>query len=137
MAPKGGSINKQAALARARERRRKLDRDRDAQDHRIEEATARALVAIDARAEAQAAVTRATADLGVVVRTLLEEDLTVERAASLLEIDVTEVRRLSKAPTPEVQTKPTAAEKAAPVISSVTAVPAHAGQGDDAARRAG
>src|SRR4051794_15078219 len=104
MTSKGGSINKQAALARARERRRKLDRDRDAQDHRIEEATALALVAIDARTEAQAAVTRATAELGVVVRKLLEEDLTVERAASLLEIEVTELRRLSKAPTPEVQT---------------------------------
>ena len=40
MASKGGTTNKQAALARARERRRQLDRDRDAQDQRIEEVTA-------------------------------------------------------------------------------------------------
>lgn len=137
MASKGGSTNKQAALARARERRRQLDRDRDAQDQRIEEATAFALVAIDARTEAEDAVAVATAELAVAVRKLLEQDVTAERAAALLEIDVTEVRRLSKVPAPVAQTKPAATAKPLPAVSSVTALPSQVGQVEDAARRAG
>lgn len=130
MASKGGSTNRQAALARARERRRKLDRERDAQDQRIEEATAGALVALDLRAEAEEAVAAATAELGVAVRKLLEEDVSVERAAALLEIDVVEIRRLSKAPTP-----PAAPGRPASAGGSMASIPT--GDGADAARRAG
>jgi hypothetical protein len=137
MASKGGSNNKQAALAKARERRRQLDRDRDAQDQRIEEATAFALVALDARGDAEAAVAAATAELGVAVRKMLEEVVTAERAGALLELDVTEVRRLSKAPTPADQAKPTVAANTSSATSSVTALPSQAGQGENAARRAG
>ena len=137
MASKGGSTNKQAALARARERRRQLDRDRDAQDQRIEEAAAFALVALDARGEAEAAVAAATAELGVAVRKLLEEDVSAERAAALLELDVAEVRRLSKAPTPAGQARQSAAASSSPAASSVTALPSQAGKDENAARRAG
>ena len=95
MTSRNGS--RQAALARARERRRELGRDRDAQDERIDEATAEAFVALDARAEAQEAVAAATAQLGTAIRKLLAEDVGAEKAAALLELDMAEVRRLSKA----------------------------------------
>ena len=88
------AVNK-TALAKARERRQKLDRDRDAKDQRIEEAAAEAMVALDARAEAQRALTAATADVGAALRNVLAEGVTLERAAALLEIDAGEVRRLS------------------------------------------
>jgi hypothetical protein len=138
MASKGGAASRQAALARARERRRQLDRERDAQDQRVEEATAQALVALAARAEAEDAVAAATGELGVAVRKLLEEDVTSERAAALLEIDVAEVRRVSKAPALGHQGKPAATVQAASAAtSSVRALPSQVGEGEDAARRAG
>jgi hypothetical protein len=42
-----------AALTKARERRRALDAARDEHDRRVEEATAEALVALEARSEAE------------------------------------------------------------------------------------
>ena len=79
MASRSGS--RQAALVRARERRRELDRDRDAQDERIEEATAEALTALDARGEAQEAVAAASTQLGAAIRKLLAEDVTADQWA--------------------------------------------------------
>jgi hypothetical protein len=78
----------------------------------------------------------------VAVRKLLEEDVTAERAAALLEIDVAEVRRVSKAPAPVPQGKPGATVQAASAgtsagTSSVRALPSQVGEGEDAARRAG
>lgn len=55
---------KQAALAQARERRRELDADRDAQDRRIEETAAGALIALTGRLDAAAALAAATAAVG-------------------------------------------------------------------------
>jgi hypothetical protein len=58
------NVNKHAsALPRARERRRALDQARDEQDVRIEEASASALVALEARAVAEQARPRPTARL--------------------------------------------------------------------------
>jgi hypothetical protein len=91
-----------AALTKARERRRTLDAARDEHDRRVEEATAEALVALEARSEAEqalaaaAAAAAATAALGETLRTLLAEDVPAERAAALLELDTAEVRRLTK-----------------------------------------
>ncbi|RZU31028.1 hypothetical protein [Blastococcus saxobsidens] len=85
-----------AALTKARERRRALDVARDEQDRRVEEATAEALVALEARSEAEQALLAATAALRETLRTLLAEDVPVERAAALLELDTAEVRRLTK-----------------------------------------
>jgi hypothetical protein len=95
MATRTVAVNK-TALAKARDRRRQLDKDRDAQDERIEEKTAWSLVALEALARAEAARDAAAAAVGDAVRDLLEEDVSPERAAALLELDVAEVRRLSK-----------------------------------------
>ena len=92
------TVSRQAsALTKARERRRALDAARDEHDRRIEEATAEALVALEARSEAEQALVVATAALGETLRTLLAEDVSAERAAALLELDTAEVRRLAKA----------------------------------------
>ena len=85
-----------AALTKARERRRALDAARDEHDRRVEEATAEALVALEARREAEQALQAATAALAETLRTLLAEDVPAERAAALLELDTAEVRRLTK-----------------------------------------
>ncbi|RZU33534.1 hypothetical protein [Blastococcus saxobsidens] len=86
-----------AALTKARERRRALDAARDEHDRRVEQATAEALVALEARSEAEQTLAVATAALGETLRTLLAEDVPAERAAALLELDIAEVRRLTKA----------------------------------------
>jgi hypothetical protein len=55
------NVTKQAnALARARERRRELDKARDEQDRLVEQATATALVAMDARKAAELHLREAT-----------------------------------------------------------------------------
>jgi hypothetical protein len=86
-----------AALTKARERRRALDAARDEHDRRIEQATAEALVALEAWSEAEQTLAAATAALSEALRTLLAEDVPAERAAALLELDTAEVRRLTKA----------------------------------------
>lgn len=86
-----------AALTKARERRRALDAARDEHDRRVEEATAEAFVALEARNEAERALATATAALGETLSSLLAEDVPAERAAALLELDTAEVRRLVKA----------------------------------------
>ena len=89
------NVSKQAsALAKARERRRALDKARDDQDQRIEEATAAAMVALEVRAAAELALDAATGQVGEALKVLLAEDVSAEKAAALLELDVTEVRRL-------------------------------------------
>ena len=82
------------ALTRARERRRELDRQRDEADRRIEEAAAEALMALEVRVDAQRALDAASVELAGAIRTLIDEDVSVERAAALLDLDVTEIRRL-------------------------------------------
>lgn len=89
-------IRQAAALTKARERRRALDAARDEHDRRVEQATAEALVALEARSEAEQALASATAALGVTLRTLLAEDVPAERAAQLLELDTAEIRRLTR-----------------------------------------
>ena len=49
-----------ASLTKARERRRALDVARDEQDRRVEQATAEALVALEARSAAEQALAVAT-----------------------------------------------------------------------------
>lgn len=87
------TVSRQAtALTNARERRRALDAARDEQDRRVEEATAEALVALEARREAEQGLQAATATLAETLRALLVEDVLAERAAALLEMDTAEVR---------------------------------------------
>jgi hypothetical protein len=86
-----------AALTKARERRRALDAAREEHDRQVEDATAEALVALEARSEAEQAFEAATAAFGERLRTLLAENVPAERAAALLELDTAEVQRLTKA----------------------------------------
>jgi hypothetical protein len=131
-----------AALATARERRRELDRARDRQDLRVEQATAEALVTLQLRGVA-------TAEVGAALRTLLEQDVSAERAAALLELEVTEVRRLTKpvatdndkpAPSPTTahgSRQGAAGAAAAGSDAKVAALPTAEAGNDDGARRAG
>jgi hypothetical protein len=92
------NVSKQAsALAKARDRRRALDKARDERDQRIEEATAGAFIALEVRAEAERALESATCQLGKALKLLLAEDVSTDKAAALLELEKTEVRRLAKA----------------------------------------
>ena len=129
------NVSKQAsALAKARERRRALDKARDDQDQRIEEATAGALVALEARADAERALEVATGQAGEALKVLLAEDVAAEKAAALLELDVAEVRRLVKA-APAQSAEPQPGREAGPK-ATVSVLPEAAG-GEGAARRAG
>ncbi len=86
-----------AVRAEARRRRQELDRERDAADARVEERTAGALVAIEARDLAQQQLNARNTELGAALRGLLDEDVPVERAAaSLTQLSEAEVRRLTK-----------------------------------------
>jgi hypothetical protein len=127
------NVSKQAsALAKARERRRALDRDRDEHDRRVEEATAAALLAWEVRVDAQRELDTATAQFGEALRALTAEGVSVERASALLELDVTEMRRLAKATASA--DAPTKDAEAAP--ATVATLPSAAG-GESATRRAG
>ena len=138
-----------AALATARARRRELDRERDSQDLQVEEATAAALVMLQLRGEAQTGLEVASAALGTSLRTLLEQDVSADRAAALLELDLTEVRRLTKpvvpdndkpvpSPTTAHSSRPGAAGAgAAGSDAKVSAVQALRQGTHDGARRAG
>jgi DNA-directed RNA polymerase specialized sigma24 family protein len=89
------NVSKQgSALAKARERRRLLDKARDEQDQRIEEAAAGAFMALEVRADAERALETATSQLGDALKLLLAEDVSTDKAAALLELEATEVRRL-------------------------------------------
>jgi hypothetical protein len=84
------------ALTKARERRQELDRERDEQDQRIEQATAAALVALDARSDAERTLAVATADVAEALRNLLGEGVSAERAGALVNLETAHVRRLTK-----------------------------------------
>lgn len=140
-------IRSAEALKKMRERQRELDREdderRDARRERVAEASATALVALGRYEKAVAAVEDATADVGAAVRTLMAQDVDVDRAAALLELDAAEVRRFAKA-APEAApsaTKPAAKSSDATVTpmagrSPVKESPA-GGEGADAERRTG
>jgi hypothetical protein len=85
-----------SALAKARERRRELDKTRDEQDRRVEQATAMALVALDTRRDAERSLLEATEGLADALRRLVGQEVSIERAAALLELDATEVKRLTR-----------------------------------------
>jgi hypothetical protein len=87
---------KQAALARARERRIALDEGRDARDRRIEETAAEAFVLLAERAAAEAKVSETSAAIGERLRRLLAEDVGADGVAQLVDLDVAEVRRLTR-----------------------------------------
>jgi hypothetical protein len=112
---------KQAALVRARQQRIALDRDRDARDRRLEHATAEVFVLLDQRAEAERQFDAVTAMLGGALRSLLAEGVDVRVAAQLVCMNVAEVRRLLRPPSPESTEDATGAEPRARLPTSLRA----------------
>ena len=82
------------ARSRARERMLELNRARAERDVRIEQAVTAALVTLDQRRAAQQAVHAATDELVTALRQLVGEQVSVEGAATLTGIELTELRRL-------------------------------------------
>ena len=87
---------KQEALAKARTRRLALDADRDARDRRVEAAAAEVFVQLAERGQAERAVIAANNAIGAALRCVLIEGIGIDGAASLVEMDPAEVRRLVK-----------------------------------------
>ncbi|MCU1675977.1 MAG: uncharacterized protein JWM93_735 [Frankiales bacterium] len=113
----------QDARKKARERRIALDADRELRDRRIEDAAVEVFALIGERDEAEAAIVNANALIGEKLRSLAGEGLSPESVAQLVDLEVSEVRRLSR--------PPAAAEKSA----TVTTLPATGADG--AERRVG
>jgi len=85
-------------MAKARERRSALDQDRVARDRRVEEATAQVLLQLQQRAAAEQAVQVANAQIGLVLRRLLDDEgIAAHGVGALVELTVSEVRRLARA----------------------------------------
>ena len=89
----------QAARLKARQRRIALDVDREARDRRVEEIAADVFGLIDERAVAEQAVSRANIAIGNALRRLIGDDLNAECVAKLVDLDVTEVRKLTRTTT--------------------------------------
>ena len=85
-----------AARLKARQRRIALDVDREARDRRVEQIAADVLGLIDERAVAEQAVSRANIAIGDALRRLIEDDLNAESVAKLVDLEVTEVRTLTR-----------------------------------------
>ncbi len=93
--------SRQQAMTKARERRTALDQDRAARDRRVEEATAQVLLQLQERAAAEQAVQVANAQIGVVLRRLLDDEgIAAHGVGGLVELTVSEVRRLARAVPP-------------------------------------
>jgi len=140
-------IRSAEALKKVRERQRELDREdderREARRKRIAEASATVMVALGRYEDAAAALEEATAVVGVAMRTLMGEDVDVDRAAALLELDAAEVKRFAKAdkPTTGKGDAGGTAEATVTPMASRTGTgqrpPAGSSEGTDAARRTG
>jgi hypothetical protein len=129
------NVSKQAsALAKARDRRRALDKARDEQDLRIEEATALVLVALEVQADAERALRFATSQAGEALKVLLTEDVSVDKAAALLELELTEVRRLVRAASRDAGASDARRQSGAAAMVSVLP---KTSAGDRVARQAG
>jgi len=90
--------SRQQAMAKARERRSALDQDRAARDRRVEEVTAQVLLHLEERTAAEEAVHVANAEIGAVLRQLLDDEgISAQGVGSLVDLTVTQVRRLARA----------------------------------------
>jgi DNA-directed RNA polymerase specialized sigma24 family protein len=89
-------VRLQAARQKARDRRIALDVGREARDRRIEDAAAHVFTRLEQRAEAEQTIAATNAAIGEALTRLAGEGLSVEAVAELLELDVAEVRRLSR-----------------------------------------
>lgn len=141
-------IRSAEALKKVRERQRELDREdderREARRKRIAEASATVMVALGRYEDAAAALEEATAEVGVAMRALMAEDVDVDRAAALLELDAAEVKRFTKADKPTARKgdadRTTGEATVTPMANRATTgqrPPAGSSEGTDAARRTG
>jgi len=90
--------SRQQAMAKARERRSALDQDRVARDRRVEEATAQVLLQLQERAAAEEAVQVANTEIGAALRRLLQDEgIAAQGVGALVDLTVSEVRRLARA----------------------------------------
>ena len=90
--------SRQQAMAKARERRSVLDQDRVARDRRVEEATAQVLLQLQERAAAEQAVQVANTEIGAALRRLLQDEgIAAQGVGALVDLTVTQVRRLARA----------------------------------------
>jgi len=75
-----------------------LDQDRAARDRRVEEATAQVLLQLQDRAAAEQAVQVANAQIGAVLRRLLDDEgIAAQGVGGLVDLTVSQVRRLARA----------------------------------------
>ena len=144
-------IRSAEVLKKVRERQRELDREdderREARRKRIAEASATVMVALGRYEDAAAALEEATAEAGAAVRTLMAEDVDVDRAAALLDLDPSEVRRFAKAAPDKPAAPGRTGGDSATGAATVTPMPGRAAgqqreaasisEGTDAARRTG
>ena len=87
-----------AALVRARGRRVAMDRDRRARDSRVVRAAARVFLGVEQRGCAERAARDAELGIGMALRDLLTEQIGFEDVAELCDLNLSEVRRLSRLP---------------------------------------
>jgi hypothetical protein len=86
----------QAARLKARQRRIALDVDREARDGRIEDTAVKVFGLLDERASAEEAIADANVAIGAALRLLIAEELNAEAIALLVDLDASEVRRLTR-----------------------------------------
>jgi hypothetical protein len=89
-------VRLQAARQKARDRRIALDVGREARDRRIEDAAACVFERLEERAEAERTIAATNAVIGEALTRLTGEGLGVDAVAELLELEVAEIRRLSR-----------------------------------------
>jgi hypothetical protein len=108
-------------LAKARQRRVALDQDRAARDSRVESAAADVYVLIEDRSAAEQAVQAANVAISAVLRRLIEqESLILDGVAQLCELELAQVRRLTRTPTASTPPAPAESSPVAPQASEAT-----------------
>jgi cell division septation protein DedD len=110
-------------LAKARQRRVALDQDRAARDSRVESAAAEVYVLIEDRSAAELAVQAANVAIGAVLRRLFEqESLTLDGVARLCDLELAEVRRLTRTSTASTRPAEPVSSPVAPHASDAATV---------------
>ncbi len=130
------------ARQKARERRLTLDRSRDEADRKVEEATATTLIALDARDAVVAELEAAEQNVSSALRELLAcPGVTLDRAASLADLTLTELRRLMRSTAAEetgaTDAQPGSGGRSQADVPGTAAVPPVAATPDGAGASAG
>jgi hypothetical protein len=106
----GRADERAARLARARQRRLELEKGRAERDARIDEAVADVYLGQEERARALAAVERADTRIGDAITRVLAEGVPIAQVADLTELRVNQVQKLKAGP---VKARTVASTKAA------------------------